>query len=60
MLGKIFEINTETEICLPKNFDICFETEQIWRNTFVRTPQGQYFLMEVDGEEYSRYNKRIE
>uniref|UniRef100_A0A336KF21 Angiotensin-converting enzyme n=1 Tax=Culicoides sonorensis TaxID=179676 RepID=A0A336KF21_CULSO len=46
ILGKIFEINTETEVCLPKNFDICDKTNQLWDNTFVRSAKGEFFHME--------------
>uniref|UniRef100_A0A336MCD1 Angiotensin-converting enzyme n=1 Tax=Culicoides sonorensis TaxID=179676 RepID=A0A336MCD1_CULSO len=51
ILGKIFEINTETEVCLPKNFDICDKTNQLWDNTFVRSAKGYHDIGEVWREE---------
>lgn len=50
-MGKVFEINTETQICLRRDFDICHKTDQLWANTFVRTEKGEYFPMGVNGQE---------
>lgn len=41
VLYKMQEIFTETQICLPKHFDVCVNLDQIWAFTYVKVPGGQ-------------------
>ena len=42
-------MNTDTEICVPKGFNICQDSHKLWNVTFVKT-EGETMLMNYDGE----------
>ncbi|XP_055846747.1 angiotensin-converting enzyme-like [Episyrphus balteatus] len=41
ILNEIQNIYSETEICLPKAFDVCINVNRIWDYTYARTPDSE-------------------
>lgn len=42
LLFNMEEIFTETQICLPKNLDLCTDSNKMWEFTFIKRPDGTF------------------
>ncbi|XP_063697981.1 angiotensin-converting enzyme-like [Culicoides brevitarsis] len=43
IMGKIFEINTETEVCVKKDLDFCRKIHLLPKNTYMKTEKGEFY-----------------
>ncbi|XP_055918093.1 angiotensin-converting enzyme-like [Eupeodes corollae] len=41
ILNAIQNIYSETEICIPKGFDVCINFNRLWDYTYTRTPENE-------------------
>lgn len=52
MSNRIEKIYTSTEVCIPKGFNVCGETEKLWNSTFIKLENEVYRLVYNADEQF--------